>query len=82
MIGLFCFFLIPFVYFYYEEEDVDQARRDRIRGAFKYTSFFVAISIFLFLFALFLKPNLPPPKLDLDWLKKILMESSKDLFLL
>ncbi|SAM00733.1 hypothetical protein [Absidia glauca] len=76
MIGLFCFFLIPFVYFYYEEEDVDQARRDRIRGAFKYTSFFVVISIFLFLFALFLKPNLPPPKLDLDWLKKILMESN------
>ncbi|ORZ09214.1 hypothetical protein BCR42DRAFT_423975 [Absidia repens] len=76
MIGLFCFFLIPFAYFYYEEEDVDQTRRDRIRGAFKYTSFFVAISIFLFLFALFLKPNLPPPKLDLDWFKKILMESN------
>ncbi|KAI8093137.1 uncharacterized protein BX664DRAFT_329013 [Halteromyces radiatus] len=76
MIGFFCFFLIPFAYFYYEEEDVDQARRDRIKGAFKYTSFFVAISIFLFLFALFLKPNRPPPKLDLDWFKHILLESN------
>ncbi|CAO3596359.1 unnamed protein product [Absidia cylindrospora] len=78
LVGFFCFFLIPFVYFYYEEKDeIDQSRRDRCHTAFKYTSFFVAIFSILFLSALFLKPNRPlPPQLDLDWFKKILMESN------
>ncbi|CAO3609990.1 unnamed protein product [Cunninghamella blakesleeana] len=75
LIGMFCSFLIPFAYFFYEE-DIEQTIGERIRGAFKYTSFFIIISILLFLFALFLKPNHPPPKIDLDWLTKLLTETN------
>ncbi|KAI9301806.1 hypothetical protein BJ944DRAFT_270930, partial [Cunninghamella echinulata] len=75
LISVFCFFLIPFTYFYYEE-DIEQTTNERIRGAFKYTSFFIIISILLFLFALFLKPNNPPPKIDLDWLRELLTETN------
>ncbi|KAI8060859.1 hypothetical protein BC940DRAFT_311265 [Gongronella butleri] len=75
-IGVFCFFLIPFAYFYFEEEDIDISRGERVKNALKYTSFFVLISVFLFLIALFIKPTRPPPEWDLDWFKAILRETS------
>lgn len=74
-ITIFCFFLIPFAYFFYEEYDEDQSSNDRIYGALKYTSFFVIISILLLIFGLFLKPTSKPPKIDLDWFKKLLTEN-------
>ncbi|CDS05322.1 hypothetical protein LRAMOSA07851 [Lichtheimia ramosa] len=76
LIALFIFFLIPFAYFYYEEYDEDQTRQQRVSSALRYTSFFVAISVLLFLFGLFVKPSHRPPKLDLDWLEKLLTESN------
>ncbi|KAI8141821.1 putative LMBR1 domain protein [Fennellomyces sp. T-0311] len=78
LIAVFSFFMIPLAYFYYEEydDDEEQTRRDRILGALKYTSFFVVICALLFLFGLFVKPTQRPPKLDLDWLEKLLMESN------
>lgn len=76
-ITIFCFFLIPFAYFFYEEYDEDQSSNDRIYGALKYTSFFVIISILLLIFGLFLKPTSKPPKIDLDWFKKLLTENCK-----
>ena len=82
LVAIFSFFFIPFAYFYYEEYDGDgdeegQTWRDRVMGALKYTSFFVVISLLLFLFGLFVKPSSRPPKLDLDWFEKLLTESSK-----
>lgn len=77
MIALFIFFLIPFAYFYYEEYDEEQTRQQRASSALRYTSFFIVISVLLFLFGLFVKPSHRPPKLDLDWLEKLLTESSK-----
>lgn len=79
LVAAFSFFIIPFSYFYYEEydDDEEQTIKDRVFGALKYTSFFVVISLLLFLFGLFVKPSQRPPKLDLDWLEKLLMESSK-----
>ncbi|ORX62224.1 hypothetical protein DM01DRAFT_345981 [Hesseltinella vesiculosa] len=74
-ITFFCFFLIPFAYFYFEEEDIDINHGERIKNAFKYTSFFVLISLFLLLFAVFIKPDRPPPEWDLDWFKAILQET-------
>lgn len=32
---------------------------------------------FLFLFGLFLKPNILPPHIDLDWFRNLLIESRK-----
>lgn len=77
LITLFSFILIPFAYFFYEEYDEDQSIKDRVLGAFKYTLFFVIISILLFVFGLFLKPSTKVPKIDLDWFKKLLTDSSK-----
>ncbi|CAO3678345.1 unnamed protein product [Rhizopus stolonifer] len=74
-ITVFCFFLIPFAYFFYEEYDEDQCLKDRTYGALKYTSFFVVISNLLLIFGLFLKPTTKPPKIDLDWFKKLLTEN-------
>lgn len=74
---MFSFFLIPFAYFFYEEYDEDQSLKDRIMGALKYTSFFVIISVLLSIFGLFLKPTARPPKIDLDWFKKLLTEDCK-----
>ncbi|KAL1932435.1 hypothetical protein VTP01DRAFT_8113 [Rhizomucor pusillus] len=78
LVAAFSFFIIPFSYFYYEEydDDEEQTIKDRVFGALKYTSFFVVISLLLFLFGLFVKPSQRPPKLDLDWLEKLLMESN------
>ncbi|KAI9360639.1 hypothetical protein BD770DRAFT_341643 [Pilaira anomala] len=76
LITLFSFTLIPFAYFFYEEYDEDQSIKDRVLGAFKYTLFFVIISILLFVFGLFLKPSTKVPKIDLDWFKKLLTDSN------
>ncbi|KAI9476205.1 MAG: hypothetical protein EXX96DRAFT_576195 [Benjaminiella poitrasii] len=76
LITLFSFFLIPFAYFYYEEYDDEESLKDRILTALKYTSFFVVISILLFVFGLFLKPTTKMPKIDLDWFKKLLTDNN------
>lgn len=77
LITLFSFILIPFAYFFYEEYDEDQSIKDRIFGALKYTMFFVMISFLLSMFGLFLKPTTKAPKIDLDWFRKLLTDSSK-----
>ncbi|KAL9541668.1 hypothetical protein PS6_010194 [Mucor atramentarius] len=75
LITLFSFLLIPFAYFFYEEYDDEESIKDRIWSALKYTSFFVVISILLFMFGLFLKPTTKAPKIDLDWFRKLLTDS-------
>ena len=74
----FSFFVIPYAYFYYEEyEEEGQSKSQRRLSALKYTIFSVAIVGLLFLFGLFLKPNILPPHIDLDWFKNLLTESRK-----
>lgn len=72
----FFFFLIPYTYFYYEEyEEQDQTKMQRRTSAMKYTFIFIAMAGFLFLFGLFIKPNVLPPHIDLEWFKNLLTES-------
>lgn len=72
----FSFFVIPYAYFYYEEyEEEGQSKSQRRLSALKYTIFTVSIVGCLFLFGLFLKPNILPPHIDLDWFKHLLTES-------
>ncbi|KAI8088321.1 putative lysosomal cobalamin transporter [Thamnidium elegans] len=72
-----CFFIIPYTYFYYEEyESQGQTKVERRRLALKYALFFITICALLFFFGLFLKPNILPPHIDLEWFKNLLTESN------
>lgn len=72
-----CLLVIPFAYFWYEEWDQDATTGDRIKGALKYSVFFVAILVVLLLVGLFV-PVARETKghLDLDYFKKLLTENS------
>lgn len=72
----FSFFVIPYAYFYYEE-DKTKTKSMRRQGAFKYAIFFLITGGLLFFFGLFLKPNILPPHIDLEWFHNLLTESSK-----
>ncbi|RUS22141.1 hypothetical protein BC937DRAFT_90224 [Endogone sp. FLAS-F59071] len=48
----------------------------RVFGALRYTSFFIIINIVLVVIGLFLKPSGESKKIDLDWFKRLLTESS------
>ncbi|KAI9254738.1 hypothetical protein EDC94DRAFT_618290 [Helicostylum pulchrum] len=72
-----CFFVIPYTYFYYEEYEAQgQTKSERRHLAFKYALFFITICGLLFFFGLFLKPNILPPHIDLEWFKNLLTESN------
>ena len=60
----------------YEEWDVNATTRERIKGAFKYTSCLVALVVILLLIGLFI-PVAQDTKghLDLDYFKKLLLEN-------
>ncbi|KAI7891161.1 uncharacterized protein EV154DRAFT_508855 [Mucor mucedo] len=67
----FGFFVIPYAYFYHREEGPN-----RRNAAFKYSLVFVGLNVILFLFGLFLKPNILPPHIDLEWFRNLLIESN------
>jgi LMBR1 domain-containing protein 1 len=73
--------LIPYSYFYYEKEG-GHTKVQRRKSAFQYAMIFVILGAFLFMFGLFLKPNILPPHIDLEWFKNLLTESSKFIYLL
>jgi len=61
--GAFIFGVIPFAYFYYEEDDEDVTIKQRIWGGCKYTIFLLLIVIVLFVigfFLYFVKPGDKP----------------------
>ncbi|GAA5799333.1 hypothetical protein HPULCUR_004747 [Helicostylum pulchrum] len=60
-----------------EYEAQGQTKSERRHLAFKYALFFITICGLLFFFGLFLKPNILPPHIDLEWFKNLLTESSK-----
>ncbi|OZJ05692.1 hypothetical protein BZG36_01412 [Bifiguratus adelaidae] len=73
-IAVFSFLIIPFTYFFYEEYEEDRTTRERVAGAFKYTSFFVVISIIIVLVGLFIHPA-NDGKIDLDWFRNLISEN-------
>ena len=75
--AVMCLLVIPFAYFWYETWDVDTTIKQRVKGAMKYTVFFLLLVILLLLVGLFL-PVVKEAKgrLDLDYFKKLLMENS------
>lgn len=72
LIMLFSFLIVPFAYAYYEEYDVQR----RAMTAFKYSCGLSIFGSLLFLFALFVKPNVLPLPIDLEWFINLLMESN------
>jgi LMBR1 domain-containing protein 1 len=88
--AVLCLLVVPFVYFWYEEHDPDgqedgtQTVLSRAWGACKYTLFFLAIVVILFLVGFFI-PNARKIKegnhLDLDYFKKLLEENRTSLCL-
>ncbi|CAG8689154.1 9782_t:CDS:10 [Funneliformis caledonium] len=73
-IAIFCAFIIPFAYFYFEELEEDQTNSQRVTAALKYTAFFVAFVCICLLFGLILQPSEKLP-LDLEFFKKLLASS-------
>lgn len=78
--AVMCLLVIPFAYFWYEEWDLEVTTKQRLKGALKYSSFFVALMVVLLLVGLFV-PVAKEMKghLDLDYFKKLLMENSRHL---
>ncbi|KAG0258282.1 hypothetical protein BG011_003396 [Mortierella polycephala] len=73
-IASFCFFWIPFAYFYFEEQaDEEQTFLQRIWSALKYTFFFILVAGILLLTGWLMKPD-RHEDIDLDWLRKMLAD--------
>lgn len=70
-----CLLLIPFAYFWYEEWDQDTTTSQRLKGALKYSTFFVALVIILFITGFFVPVAEHSGHWDLDYFKKLLMEN-------
>lgn len=82
--ALLCLIVVPFTYFWYEEYDEDAAEHgeqtfgQRFWGAFKYTVFFIAFVVIIFLVGFFVpiaKQAKHDDRLDLDFFKHLLAEN-------
>ncbi|GES75572.1 putative lysosomal cobalamin transporter [Rhizophagus clarus] len=75
LIAIFCAFIIPFAYFYFEELEEEQTNSQRVMAALKYTGFFVAFILICLLFGFILRPSETAVPIDLDFFKKLLSSS-------
>ncbi|ORZ04800.1 hypothetical protein BCR41DRAFT_362269 [Lobosporangium transversale] len=74
LIAGFCFFWIPFAYFYFEElADESQTLIKRLWVSFRYTIFFVIVACTLLLTGLLMGPD-RHEGIDLDLLRKLLTD--------
>lgn len=75
--AVLCLLVIPFAYFWYEEWDLEVTVKQRLKGALKYSVFFLAFMIILLLVGFFV-PQVKEQKghLDLDYFRKLLSENS------
>lgn len=79
--ALLCLLVIPFTYFWYEEYDEvaaetgEQTLGQRFWGALKYTLFFIAIVVILFLVGFFVPVARNKNGMDLDYFKRLLTEN-------
>lgn len=87
--ALLCLLVIPFTYFWFEEYDPDgqedgtQTFGSRLWGAFKYTIFFIALVVILFLVGFFIpfaRKFKDGDHRDLDYFKKLLSENRKQCY--
>jgi LMBR1 domain-containing protein 1 len=84
--ALLCLIVVPFTYFWYEEYDEDAAEHgeqtfgQRFWGAFKYTIFFIAFVVIIFLIGFFV-PVAKQVKQDggpkLEFFKRLLAENRR-----
>ncbi|XP_067142464.1 lysosomal cobalamin transport escort protein LMBD1-like isoform X1 [Centruroides vittatus] len=66
----FAFFILPFIYFYYEERDDDGNNiASRICAALKYTLVFIFVAVVLILIGLFAPLKDEPPRNSTEWEK-------------
>ncbi|CAG8770595.1 7796_t:CDS:2, partial [Racocetra persica] len=72
LIAIFCSFVIPFAYFYFEEYDEGASSHQRILGALKYTCFFVAFMLVCFTVGIIAQPKNKKIPVDMDFFKKFL----------
>lgn len=85
--SLLCLLVVPFTYFWYEEydeiatEEGWQTPVQRLWGAFKFTLAFVCFVVILFLVGFFMPvaKDENNPNLDLDYLKRLLLENRESL---
>ncbi|KAI9842273.1 MAG: hypothetical protein M1837_007342 [Sclerophora amabilis] len=80
--ALLCLVVVPFTYFWYEEDDLvepedgGQTTGDRLWGAFKYTIAFILLVVILFLIGFFVPAARDVKKHpDFDYLKHLLAEN-------
>lgn len=76
LVVAFCFVVIPWAYFYYEEFEEDQTRRGRIFSASQYTAFTLLIAVVLLVIGIFYRPHRDNTSIDLDWFKNLIGETS------
>lgn len=76
--AVFCLLVVPFAYFWYEEWDLDATTKQRLKGALKHSLFFLALLVLLLFVGLFLPivNGKARGHLELDYFKKLLMETS------
>ena len=76
---LLCLLVVPFAYFWYDEYDPleEQTALQRFWNAFKYTLFFVAILVVLFLVGFLVPISREKAGLDFDYFSKLLVENRK-----
>lgn len=67
--GLFMFFILPFVYFYYEEQDSIATTGSKICGALKYTLVFLLVAAILIIVGSFIPLKEAPHTNSTDWEK-------------
>ncbi|KAI5821222.1 hypothetical protein BZA77DRAFT_238846 [Pyronema omphalodes] len=75
--AILCLLVIPFAYFWYEEWDLEVTVKQRLKGALKYSVFFLAFMVILLLVGFFV-PQVKEQKghLDLDYFRKLLAENN------
>ncbi|KAI8375992.1 uncharacterized protein BYT42DRAFT_498946, partial [Radiomyces spectabilis] len=74
---LFCFLVIPFTYFYYDDSVQERPTiREKSLTSLRYTSIFGIIAAVVFMLGLFVRPTDLPPHIDLPWYKNLLAESN------
>eukprot|EP00742_Colponemidia_sp_Colp-10_P004484 GILJ01004787.1.p1 GENE.GILJ01004787.1~~GILJ01004787.1.p1 ORF type:complete len:537 (-),score=77.19 GILJ01004787.1:248-1813(-) len=72
----FAFCIVPFAYFYYEEDDLDVTVREKMWAAFKYTICFLVVIVVLVVIGVVIKHG----KVDgdrLEWLNKLIAEQDQ-----
>eukprot|EP00128_Syssomonas_multiformis_P016353 Colp12_sorted_trinity150504_noHs@9730 len=75
IIVFFAFLVIPFSYFFFEEDDLGVTVGQKMCAAFKYTLGTIIVVVALLLIGVFVRPSGPPTDDKLDFIKEVLTEN-------